>query len=138
MVYVDNYPQTDGLVSERGIWSFKPGAAITKGMTVYLSGTDTVLKVATGSEALVVGVALEDASAADTPAYISVALKGSGKIVKCAIGEAVNKGKLVIAMDGGKVGNWPASPAIGDMPKVVGKALQEGAADTDEILVALC
>jgi hypothetical protein len=138
MSAVDNYPQADGLIGERGVWSFKPGAAISKGQTVYISAADTVSPVATGYEDKVIGVALEDASAANTPAKISVALKGSGKVVKVIGNGTVTAGKLCIAANGGKVADWPTSPAIGDVPKVVGKALQSASVDGDEILVVLC
>jgi len=135
---VDNYPQADGLAGQSGIWWFKPAAAIAKGQTVYISGVDTVTAVATGSEALVVGVALEDASAADTPGKISVAMLGSGLVVKCIADGVIAVGKLCIAANLGRVSDWPGSPAIGDVPKVVGKVLQAGATAGDEILVVLC
>jgi hypothetical protein len=106
-----------------GAWtvSKKPAAAIIQFECVYRSADDTVAKT-TGDTVAGYGFAQEAASAANTPARITIVVGGYA-IAKAAITE----GAALTCVAAGKVQTW----ASGD--RLVGYATQDADADGDII-----
>ncbi|MEM0022888.1 MAG: DUF2190 family protein [Archaeoglobaceae archaeon] len=105
-------------------------AAVTAGNVVELTGAETVAPTSSTGSTAVIGVAVNNAAQGG---LVTVVTKG---VVEVTAAGAISVGALVQSAANGRVASLTLS-AVGDVAKIVGKALTAASAAGDKIKILL-
>lgn len=140
----DKFPSGDGLINDSGVIACEvnTGETVVIGNVVKVAAesSDDFPKIAVASAddvPLGVVVGLGEGQSGGAGKKVSVALCGSGKVVKVVAGGSITVGTPVKTANNGKVQAWAGTPSETDVKATVGIALHAASNDGDEILVAL-